>query len=560
MAFRVLILALCTFATILAVSCGTDNSEVGEPPEPTPTPAPEPPPGSPGAPGSSNEPRANHTATLMPDGAILAVAGSRVDRELASVESFDPQTGIWTLVSSIGMAREGHTATLLPDGRALVAGGAFKLRAMSSVEIYDPASDSWTDAAPMNEARSEHTATLLPDGTVLVAGGAGMFTPTSGAEIYDPASDTWSPAGGLSEPRAEHTATLLADGRVAVAGGAQGPNTLSSVDVYDPSTSQWSSASPMTAERSGHTATLLSDGRLLIIGGRAGSSTHDSTEILDPATMNWTPAARMNQFRAGHAVTVLEDGRLLVTGGGSVAPLSLVEIYDPALDEWSHTAKLLSPRVEHTSTLLADGTVLVAGGRASLVAPLALTELYIPGRGLMVADGVCPGCALGARCAATRGRQVAGNRGIRQRWMELEYSRILRCRVQEVDIFRRDAASEMGTRGHSPRGWSHSGMRRRGQPGRDSFLGGDTSRRGNVMGSAPGYVGGKSEAYSDTPGRRASYGHRWMGRREDTVRRRDSGQDGKRMVKDNSYVRGALGTHGDPAFGRATACRGRCWD
>ena len=77
----------------------------------------------------------------MPDGTVLAVAGSRVDKDLASVESYEPQTGLWTFVSSIGSARQGHTATLLPDGRVLVTGGAFKVRALSSVEIYDPASD-----------------------------------------------------------------------------------------------------------------------------------------------------------------------------------------------------------------------------------------------------------------------------------------------------------------------------------------------------------------------------------------------------------------------------------
>ena len=83
------------------------------------------------------------------------------------------ETGVWTLVASLGAAREGHTATLLTDGRVVVAGGAFKVRALSSVEIYDPALDSWTDAAPMNEARAEHTATLLADGARPGGGGSG---------------------------------------------------------------------------------------------------------------------------------------------------------------------------------------------------------------------------------------------------------------------------------------------------------------------------------------------------------------------------------------------------
>jgi galactose oxidase-like protein len=90
-------------------------------------------------------------------------------------------------------ARADHTATLLPDGTVLVAGGVpIPSDNPASVELYDPHSGSWTATGPMYEGRDYHTATLLRDGKVLVAGGGeGSAGPQlASAELYDPGSGT----------------------------------------------------------------------------------------------------------------------------------------------------------------------------------------------------------------------------------------------------------------------------------------------------------------------------------------------------------------------------------
>jgi hypothetical protein len=168
-------------------------------------------------------PRAFHTATLLTDGTVL-VAGSLTSD--ASAELYDPEAGTWTSTGSMQGGRHDFTATLLPDGRVL----AGPYEGSSSAEIYDPAAGSWTQAGnTRNPQIGTYTATLLRDGTVLVAGGAPNRHER--AELYDARTGTWTPVPDMLDPRHFHTATLLPDGTVLIAGGR---GTLASAELYVP--------------------------------------------------------------------------------------------------------------------------------------------------------------------------------------------------------------------------------------------------------------------------------------------------------------------------------------
>jgi hypothetical protein len=139
--------------------------------------------------GNMIEARSSHAATLLPDGTVLVVGGDSVGGgggELASAELYDPGTGSWTPTCSMAEVRSGPTATLLPDGMVLAAGGFSGGSMLASAELYDPSSGSWTATANMVGVRYAHTATLLLDGTVLVAGGNGINIPLASAELYGP--------------------------------------------------------------------------------------------------------------------------------------------------------------------------------------------------------------------------------------------------------------------------------------------------------------------------------------------------------------------------------------
>jgi N-acetylneuraminic acid mutarotase len=185
------------------------------------------------------EVRSEATITLLNDGRVLVAGGQFFG--VGTAELYDPNSGTWSTTGSMTAGRIGHTATLLPDGTVLAVGGYTNdtsgnfATQLASAELYDPASGTWTPAGSMLEAHIDHTATLLLNGTVLVAGGTSELGP-AGAELYDPAAATWVGAPSTIEARSGHLATILADGRVLVAGGSNSTGPLTSAELYDPGT------------------------------------------------------------------------------------------------------------------------------------------------------------------------------------------------------------------------------------------------------------------------------------------------------------------------------------
>ncbi|AUX39680.1 uncharacterized protein SOCE26_010750 [Sorangium cellulosum] len=188
-----------------------------------------------------------HTATLLQDGRVLVVGGYTLNGDerpegRTSVEIYDPATGAWTAAASTNLPRMQHTATLLPSGRVLVVGGGGTIYggteeevvvvtdAGDTAEIYDPASDTWTLTPPPNFRHTWASAvTPISHGRVMAIG-------TQGAEIYKEANNTWTV---IDDPiqRGFHTATTLLDGSVLITGGYDAtyfsnPPALTSVERY----------------------------------------------------------------------------------------------------------------------------------------------------------------------------------------------------------------------------------------------------------------------------------------------------------------------------------------
>jgi uncharacterized delta-60 repeat protein len=197
--------------------------------------------------------RSGHTATLLTTGKVLVAGGYRLlgaavpTGFLDTVMLYDPARGTWTATASFfptaggSQGRANHTATLLPDGKVLVAGGAGgNTDVPRSAQLYTPATGQWTITGGIASPRSSHTATLLPSGKVLIAGGLkilGSAVPVGfldSALLYDTSTGAWSTAASLNAARANHTATLLPGGHVLAVAGLSQSGLLSSAEVYGP--------------------------------------------------------------------------------------------------------------------------------------------------------------------------------------------------------------------------------------------------------------------------------------------------------------------------------------
>ncbi|VBB43130.1 putative Kelch repeat-containing protein [uncultured Desulfatiglans sp.] len=334
--------------------------------------------------GALEQPRLEHTATLLQDGRVL-VAGGSIDSMLpvAAAEIFYPKENVWSRTADLTVPRASHTATLLSDGRVFIFGGATGERKFSDEtgDLYDPESERWTPSAPLTGCPvAGACAVQLPDsgGQVMVVGGAGSAGCLLQPRIYDPGNDQWIDTGAPTVyQRSQFSLSLLPDGSVLAVGGSNREGFPDS-EVYQPSSAGWRSIGPMNVNRKLHTATLLPDGTVLVAGGVCGKEVLPSAEIYAPKGRLEVQRSRgLLQPRAHHTATLLPQGQILVAGGEALSrrPLNHVEVYDPAGGRWFAAAPMARARTSHSAFLLSDGNLLVCGGRIGN-RPTASTEVY----------------------------------------------------------------------------------------------------------------------------------------------------------------------------------------
>jgi hypothetical protein len=144
--------------------------------------------------------RSGPAATLLPNSHVLLAGGCGPTTCFNSAELYNPTNGTFTATGSM-QTRALFTATLLPDGEVLAAGGEnTQTLRLSSAELYNPSTGTWTSTGSLNYGRYGHTASLLNSGEVLIAGAS------TTAELYDHRGErlslrqTYPPTSGTRRP------------------------------------------------------------------------------------------------------------------------------------------------------------------------------------------------------------------------------------------------------------------------------------------------------------------------------------------------------------------------
>jgi len=365
-----------------------------------------------------------HTATRIANGQVLVTGGQDVyastsEWTTSAAQLFDPTTNSWSATSSLPNteSRSRHTAGLLANGDVIVAGGKQIISDPNYVETsrataakYVPDTGLWTSVASMSVARAAHSASILSDGSFLVAGGETLDTANAvddvlaTAERYDPSANAWT-SSSLAVSRVEHTSELLASGKVIILGGWDHQSASKiATEIYDPSSNSWSAGPDMSVGRSRHVSARLADGKVIVTGGWQGApfeySPLASVEIYDPSSGSigaWTTRHGMTEGRVRHAGAALFNGKFLVVGGlaGEDAHFSpSAEVYDPAANAWTTLASMTYHKVDATLSIVSTGA-LAAGDSTEI---LPLDDLDPSDAGADAADASDSGACVPANC------------------------------------------------------------------------------------------------------------------------------------------------------------------
>jgi hypothetical protein len=131
----------------------------------------------------------DNTATLLSNGKVLIAGGYNVDTVpatvLASAGLCGPAVEVFTGTGNMTDPRASHTAILLPNGMVLIAGGGGANGILATAELYDPATGTFIVTGNMAVPRESFTATLLLNGKVLIVGGVDAAGVQASAELYE---------------------------------------------------------------------------------------------------------------------------------------------------------------------------------------------------------------------------------------------------------------------------------------------------------------------------------------------------------------------------------------
>ncbi|CAK1545255.1 unnamed protein product [Leptosia nina] len=231
--------------------------------------------------GELPEPRHHHSVAFL-RGRVFLVGGADPREDdlrgksvvVSTVWSYEPVTRSWYSESGLAVPRKNFGLVVHKMALYAIGGQDKKGRVLRSVERFDPKTGSWSEVRSMGVARMAVAAVKYRD-YIWVAGGmtGEKKRPVCKiVECYNSKTNEWTEIHSLRFPRCFASMFAMND-KLYIIGGAgkmsdkdKTPSSVSAIDVWDWKERQWKLDTEMSIPRHGHALAYLGT-QLIIIGG-----------------------------------------------------------------------------------------------------------------------------------------------------------------------------------------------------------------------------------------------------------------------------------------------------
>ena len=287
----------------------------------------------------------------LPLNATVAVATAPAERS---------PTGRWTIHTPLPRPRDDFAlAAYDPEGRLFVLGGRAAGQDVASLDRYDPQTGLWVALADKPTAVSDVQAITLR-GRIYVPGGATSTGPTAAFEAYDLREQSWGPLPTLSAPRSRYALTVW-EGKIFLIGGWDGNAPVADVQIYDPETSLWTPGPALPSARMAASATVVA-GQIYLVGGEGDGAPLSESLRLDPSggtSARWERIAPLPQPVARPVAITVINALLIFDAVGRVGWQ-----YNAPADAWSRYALPADAPIAPNAVLLNTSIFFVANTTA----------------------------------------------------------------------------------------------------------------------------------------------------------------------------------------------------
>lgn len=271
-------------------------------------------------------------------------------------------------------ARRAFGAAMLDNQIYTVGGWNGTATQLAVVEVFDPDAGMWTVGVPLLVARSQHAVIAAADQLWVVGGWSADAGLVSAVERFSPAQGSWQIVTHLPSPRREPGVAVWHD-QIVVAGGFNGQSDADidgysdRVDAYDWRTEQWQRLANLQVPRRG-LALVVAANQLFAIGGYSAEEGFTNVvEAYDQANARWVIQPWQLTPRTWAAATALEESRagaIVIAGGYNLDGfLDLVERVEVATGAVCRPAPLMMGRAWFAAVPTTTGLWALGGETAT---------------------------------------------------------------------------------------------------------------------------------------------------------------------------------------------------